>query len=167
MNEANSSYISVDGRCGTAHQCVLDGKATAIAAWLIHVPNFHPAWSYWMLSCASLRDVEGFPPAKLHYPGAEFELILAALDPHVEPDPTDSRTWNWLRPLNYVRQFHGVGEEDAKKLTQGLVARCVHGNLLLELQGFVGAREAWDQAVTSSVDLLIAIKQDEQEANDG
>ena len=132
---------------GRATRCSLAPSPTTKDVWLIYYPGFHPFWDYYALSLASLCDVEGLPPATLHYPEAEYEILLATLDPAFKPDPTDGNTLRIMRPVNYVRQINGISEAGARFVVEKL-AKCVCNNRLVpELQGFAGAVDMWNSAV--------------------
>ncbi len=45
-----------------------------LATFLVNSPIAHPIWSYWMVALVHLRDIPGVPPARKHYPDAEFEF---------------------------------------------------------------------------------------------
>src|SRR4051812_28256938 len=98
-----------------------DQEAT-IAAWLLHLPGAHPAWHQYLLSVVHLRPIDGTRPANKHYPEAEYELALVALDPRFQARPDDLETIHHLEPLNVVRQFHGLNDDQARRLCE-LVAK--------------------------------------------
>lgn len=103
-----------------------------IDAWLVHVPGAHPFWSHWVISVVHLRDVPGTPPAKKHYPEAEYEFLIGALDPDRPlPDPDDPAVGSVrvLMPIDVVEQFGGVSDEDAKTICEGAVRVVLDGSL--------------------------------------
>lgn len=130
------------GVYGTARQVTAPGHRTAkthVASWFMHMPNQAPnnAWDKYMLAISSLAEVPGLPPANLHYPGAEYELVVVALSPDYNPHIDDCDTWVPMDPPNMVHQFHGVTREQAARMAQTLAWACVHGELLTETQIFV------------------------------
>ena len=97
-----------------------------LATFLVNSPIAHPIWSYWMVALVHLRDIPGVPPARKHYPDAEFEFAIASIDPdHGIPDP-DKGPWPLLEPLDCVVQLHGVTDEQAAELCEKAVQLMVH-----------------------------------------
>jgi hypothetical protein len=107
--------------------------------WLVNGP-YHPLWSWWYVSCISLRDVPGVPPANKRYPEAEYELIVFSLNPDPKPprpkvpdldalaagDATRGLP-GFLHPPDVVFQFHGVSEQQAEQILELAVDRIVAG----------------------------------------
>lgn len=112
----------------------------------------HAFWSNYLLSICHLKDVEGTEPAIKHYPEAEYELLVMALDPESKPD--DANTWKYLTPPNVVVQFHGCDEEGAKKVGEKIVEQIKDGALFMEPSGISGAREQWKGYVQHEVEQL-------------
>lgn len=87
---------------------------------------FHPAWDTWAIQLVHLRDVEGLEPPNLHYPEAEFEIGIIAIDPEQCPiDPDRIATLGGLRyltPFDLVKQFDGCSDRQAIRLA-GLMVR--------------------------------------------
>lgn len=87
----------------------------SLASWLIHVPTAHPAWSWYLLTVISLRDIPGMPPAYKQFTGADHEVLIYALDPaHPLPDPDDGDAKvpaKYLSPPNLVHQVGGATDE--------------------------------------------------------
>jgi hypothetical protein len=132
--QQGKSYI---GPCGSAQHVTVDGHPNApagVAAWFMHLPGQAPAaaWDKYMLAVASLDDVPGLPPPHRQYPGAEYELLLVALDPDLGPRVDDVETWMPMRPPNLVKQFHGVTREQVARMAGTLAWACVHGRLPVE-----------------------------------
>ena len=94
----------------------VDG-GTSLTAWLVNRKGAHPLWSWWCVSVVHLRDISGMPPAKKHYPEAEFELMVVAVDPDHSPDPDKAHEgYPLLSPVDVVHQFHGLSDTDAIRL---------------------------------------------------
>src|SRR5690242_19959030 len=82
--------------------------AAGVDVGLVNGP-FHPMWSWWYVSVVSLRDIEGVPPANRHYPGAEYEFLIASIDPDytVDVDAIEAGSAQpvpFLRPIDCVVQ---------------------------------------------------------------
>jgi hypothetical protein len=93
-----------------------------LGVWLAKIPEAHPAWHSYAISVVHLRPAEGVKDANKHYPGAEYEILIFALDPEAELNPNLPRTIGpaLLTPPNLVFQFHGVRDEQAVDLTEML-----------------------------------------------
>lgn len=115
----------IEGRAGRAW---LVGRPTddpadttaSIAAYLMHVPGAHPFWAWYRLDVVHLRDIAGqkHPPVK-HYPEAEYEFLIVALDPASSSyDPEDPRSHRPLTPVNVLEQFHQLNDEQAAHLAK-------------------------------------------------
>jgi hypothetical protein len=126
--------------------------SASIATWFIRAPAWHPFWSCYMLGLVHLRDMSGVKPANKDYPEAEFEVMVWALNPELNPSPADRSTWGMLDPINVRVQFHGIGDDDARTLAAALVRGVVHGSLNPEPSGISGAREYWTKAVRDTAD---------------
>jgi hypothetical protein len=99
----------------------------SVAAWVIYAPYAHPFWhSYW-LSCVSLRDQEGVPPAILYRPDATHELILFALNP-AHPTTIDEQP-HFLTPTNFVGQFPAQSDSHASAIIEQTVRDIINGFL--------------------------------------
>lgn len=105
-------------------------ETASLACWLLHCPGAHPFWSYWTVSLIHLRPIEGGSrPAVKSYPHAEFELMVITIDPNHQPDPDDSRSLHYLRPVDVSEQFHGITDAQAVELTKALVEHVCRGML--------------------------------------
>lgn len=119
--------------------------AATVAVWLCDVPEWSPAWRYYVISAVHLRAIPGAPPPVLTYPGAEYEFLVGALDPARSPDfeAADPTPFHFLSPLNVVEQFHDMNDTAAAALVRSVVEMAVRGEVALEPQGIRGAREHW------------------------
>jgi hypothetical protein len=100
-------------------------KAPAhLASWMVVGDGFHLLWDTWIISTCHLRDVPGVDPPKLDYPGAEYEIVIAALDPNHGPYDPDHLPQGIPRmtPIDLVKQFDGCSDEQAARLV-GLMVR--------------------------------------------
>lgn len=127
--------------------------AVSLATYLMFAPNAHPHWNWHIMLGVSLRPVEGVPAAVKHYPEAEYELMVFALDPDQEvPDP---HTWPLGRgrgllmdPPDAVVQFHGVTDEQAVEV-YSLAAKAVADGILIP---DTDHRQKWIGAIRATVE---------------
>lgn len=119
--------------------------AATVAAWLCDLPGWSPAWRHYMISVVHLRDLPGVRPAHRRYPAAEYEFLVGALDPAqpLDFEAAEPGAFHYLTPLNVVEQFHDMSDEAAAALVKSVVEKAVRGEVILEPQGIVGAREHW------------------------
>jgi len=128
--------------------CPPDWTAT-IASWLVRCNWAHPAWQWWLVSVYHLRAIEGVKPATKHYPEAEFEFMIAALDPskpHPDPD-NPGGGYSFLQPIDVVHQFHGVSDRDAGRICEAAVRAIAAGSISPD-QDY---RRAWRESLDSTV----------------
>jgi hypothetical protein len=106
-------------------------------SWLLHAPNAHPFWSWYVVSTCSLRDVAGMPPATKETRDSSHELVLYALNPFAgRPDPTwlelgaDSRPrWakHLLQPQNLQVHLEHLDDVEMDIVTELFVVGCCNG----------------------------------------
>ena len=139
---------------------------TTVACWFLHLPNQGLGWDKFMLAVVTLADLPSRPPAKKRYPKAEYELLVAALDPKLDPRRDDIETWRVMYPLNVVEQFHGVTPVQAGVVARSCAAGCVTGRLMAETQMYYEPSDGsaprmmvikqladlWTSAVAAAVD---------------
>jgi len=130
-----------------------------IAIWLLNIPGPSPVWDHYALSVVTLQDYPGIPKATLHYSDAEFEVMFVAVDSKKNPQPDDMKSISFMRPLNYLEQFHGVSSEEARLVARILVKAFVDGKLLPEPQGIVGTRKLFRK----TLDLTLEVIEEERE----
>ena len=121
----------------------------AIAGWIVRCVWAHPAWSFWIVTVVHLRAVDDAPPAVRMYPEAEFEFMIAALDPQCvrRIDPDRARGWRYLVPIDICYQFHGIVDEDAVLLCEDAVRAIAAGRISPD-QAY---RDAWQHAIDASI----------------
>lgn len=132
---------------------VPDHRAT-LASWLVKRPGAHPFWQWWLLSVISLRDIEGVPPAHKRYPEAEYEFMIATVDPESHPDPKPEDAlpgFGLLRPIDVIVQFHGVTDDQARRIAGLAIDAIVHGMLSPD-QDY---RRSWESAIRNTVDHFV------------
>ena len=152
------------GLAGAAELVAIDGEhqsGAGLGSYLIDAPGQAPAWDQYVLGLVSLVGPasEGWP-AFLQYPGAEFELMLLALDPHGVVDllaagppageemesvryTADGETpFAHLTPANYVHQFDGVTDQGAASILGRCAGKIVDGTAPAE-PAFPGGRMEW------------------------
>lgn len=131
----------------------LDGADTTITWWLL-TGQWHPIWPQFVISVVHLRDVEGRPPAKLHFEGATHELAVMALNPGDGPAATIhtpevlargglAAVGGFLQPIDVVHQFTATDEEMVQ-LADLCAKACINGVLTPSTDDNRPAfREAW------------------------
>lgn len=118
------------------------GMDATLRQWFIEAPGQSTAWRHYMLTLYHLRDIENTPPAHREYAAAEYELVLFAMDPDLNPSANDVQSWAFLRPRNFVGQFHGMTDEQAQAICDFAAKAIVDGELWAEAP-LSGQREPW------------------------
>jgi hypothetical protein len=142
-------------------------EVSTVACWFIHAPGQGITYDDFMLGVVDLVEREGYPAPTLRYPRAEYELLVAGLDPSLNPIPGDVGTWRQLYPVNVAEQFHGISREQAAQLAEIVAWACVTGRLPVETQAYVEvdgqqptmkyikqALDVWKMSVLRAVDHL-------------
>lgn len=108
----------------------LDPESPNLIRFLLEVPGAHPVWHHWLLNVCHLRDLPDFPIASRSYAEAEYEFSIMAIDPQrcSQPDP-DQPPYPYLTPLDVVEQFHGITDEQARRIGAQAVELIVSGRL--------------------------------------
>ena len=142
----------------------LDQTAT-LGAWFIDSPASSPFWSCYLLALVHLRPIEGARPPQLQYPGAEYELLLVALNPDAKPVADDVETWAYMSPPNVCVQFDSVTDAQAIELLGVIAQACLDGFLplesdLLDIENQktyrpVAHEEIWNRTVRDTADHYI------------
>lgn len=104
-------------------------QEATIAGYVIRGP-YHPFWKWWMISVVHLRPLDGVPPAKKHYPEAEYEFMIMSIDPEKpEPDPDKPfpQDVGYLTPADCVVQFDGVTDEQAAEVCEAAAKTIANG----------------------------------------
>lgn len=103
-----------------------------VAAWIMHAPGSHPWWPWYGVATIALREVEGFPPPVIAYPGATHELMVVACNPDEPlPDVPDGiGTLSHLTPVDQAVQVILPDDARAEELTT-LAVRAVCDGLLV------------------------------------
>ena len=103
----------------------------SLASWIVNVPGAHPFWAYWMVAVCHLRPLPGVKPALKKYEEAEFEFLIATIDPELCPNPTPeyalSEGLRFLTPIDVAEQFHGVTDHDAIRVCEGAIRAILQG----------------------------------------
>lgn len=140
------------GPIGTATRLPLDLLSRhCVTAWFLHLPGVHPFWQHYRLSVVDLAPDPEMRPPVLQYPGAQYELLVIALDPERRPEALNPTTWSALLPVNIALQFHGTGVGGAVRLAEQAARWIVDGRRWVETSDIRGEREAWAQALQAAV----------------
>lgn len=91
----------------------------SLRTYLVNGEGFHPHWTWWRVGMSHLRDIPGVKPAVKHYAGAEYEFMIAAIDPSYPPD-VEAKDGGYrihlLSPIDVVVQFDGLTDDQAARL---------------------------------------------------
>lgn len=142
----------------------VDQTAT-VGAWIVHLPASHPIWPTYLFAAISLEEIPGqSKPPTLHYPEAEFEFIILALNPEQRIDVADRETWHYLSPVNVVVQFDyapTIDPDEKRRLareTVKLAVSCaVRGAMGVEPDDDSRVRPWWTDAVRNSTDHALGL----------
>jgi hypothetical protein len=142
------------GALGEAWMLPLEPKTTpahyaALYSSLIRAPRAHMLWQWHLLTVIHLRDIVGVRPAHKQYPEAEYEIGVYAIDPASTPDP-EHPPFNILRPEDIVVQFHGINDDQAKRIGELATKACVVGRLIPDSD----YRPTWKVAIAETVEHL-------------
>lgn len=135
------------GLTGTATELrIISGgtpaQAATLATWFLRCPGQSPAWDRYLLSIIHLRDLPGVPPAEVRVPGATHEVLLFALDPEPDPQPTAPDSWRFLHPHNVMEQVQLPHDTAAIELL-AKCAQAVLAGILPAEPMLAGAVEPW------------------------
>lgn len=140
----------------------MPGVDTTLCWWLLEGP-WHPLWQQFILSVVRLCDIDGRPPAVLHFPGATHEVAVFALTPPeggtfgaparhpLDVIQSQGLSLGYLTPVEVVHQFTGTDDE----LTQvtALAAQAVVDGVLTPSTDDARERlrEAWLSAYVKTL----------------
>lgn len=122
------------------------------ANFLIYAPGAHPFWDWHAMFAQTLEDVPGVQPAHRHYPGAEYEIAVVALEPD-RPVPSPE-TWPFpgkikiMVPADLLVHFHGCNREQALEL----VTLCAKAVSVGRLVPDSDHRYDWEQTIKKSAE---------------
>jgi len=120
-------------------------RGAEVCNWVVHAPQSHPYWPVVVISCITLRDIPGVPPAVISLPGATHEVYVFALNPDYEVD-MDKGGWAYLTPANFVGQFIEANDTAAAIRVRGSVHEILAGTLNPDSDG----RSQWVQRYSDS-----------------
>lgn len=139
------------GRAGKATEVIIDKAGTVdetatLAVWFLHAPGQSAAWDKYLMSVIHLRHIDGGTREPvISAPHATHELLVAALDPSMEPVAEQAR-WACLTPLNVMEQFEVPTDADAVRLLELSVRAVLAGWLWVE-PPLSGQVEPWRSTV--------------------
>jgi hypothetical protein len=124
-------------------------KTAGVISWLVNRPGAHPWWQWWLVGVSSLRDIPGVKPAHKKYPAAEYEFLIFAIDPDTcpYPEPDDPKGYPALSPIDVVEQFHGIKDEDVKRLCEGAIKAILAGQVSPDQDH----RSLWAEMIATTV----------------
>lgn len=97
------------------------------ACWILQCPAYHPVWHSYVISCVSLKNMEGLPPAVILLPNATHELFVIALNPNFPT--TVNEDFCFLEPINFSAQFIAENDEVASGRIEESVKEILAGVL--------------------------------------
>lgn len=111
-----------------------------LRAWFVEADEgvLDVGFTKWYVGAVTLRDIEGVPPAKRHYPEAAYELDCWTIDPRkdVTVDLYDHRietgdpggiTNILLTPPDIIFQWHGTDDAKAELVAESFVEAILAG----------------------------------------
>lgn len=133
-----------------------DQEAT-VAAWIVTVPGSHPLWPTYQFGMVHLRDLPGVRPANKAYPEAEYEFLIAALDPRGTPghplSPADRESWVVLTPVNITVQFDTGGPDEVTgSICEDAVRHVLEMGAPIEPDDNAGVRPYWKLLIRNTAD---------------
>lgn len=104
---------------------------TQIGSWMIEAPFAHPVWHTYHFSLISLKDVPGMASATLYFEGAQYELVIHALDPDKPRDQAlkDNCMRQHLTPANFAAQFTADHDAAAMQRVERDIQMVIDGQL--------------------------------------
>jgi hypothetical protein len=114
-----------------------------LAMWFLDCPMQATAWRHYNLAIIHLRPIEGVKPAIIRSPGATHEVMLFALNPKLNPSPTNAKSWQYLSPYNFLGQLKLPSDEEAKRGLEAMARDVANGRLWAE-PPLSMQREPWE-----------------------
>lgn len=133
-----------------------DGQAMA-AAWIIHAPWAHPAWSTYLVMVTDLTTPMK-RSAVLVRDDMTHETVVFAMNPYVDIPSLDEMFVSGkameytLSPANYGYQFKASSDEKAIERIQGLVDNIAERTLSPDTD----FRAMWDRIFIDGVSLYVS-----------
>lgn len=128
-----------------------------LESWLLNGPGFHPMWKWWQISVVHLRDVPNVPSAFKHYPEAEYEFVIIALNPEKGTPDVElfeagkeyghPKRAKFLVPQDVSQQFHGVTDVQAAKICEVAIKAILNGHISPD-QDY---RQQWKHSIEETV----------------
>lgn len=124
-------------------------QSAILGVYLINSNTFHPHWTQWVCSLIHLRDIDGVSPAMKHYPQAEFELTVQAVDPEapITERKVSFKDVKFLTPIDSVVQFNGISDDQARGIQRSMMGLIANAQISPD----VDYRATWKQKVSRRV----------------
>lgn len=170
MTETEPTHEGSHGRAWKL--AIPDGTAPKFGAtvchYLITAPSYHPMWFQYNLVVLRLKEIPGLPKAKLQFPGATHELMVAALNPetghgiaghypeHHTPEcmsgsHIEGQDLSYLFPINIAWQVI-ASDEEMEVLADMAVTAVVSGKWNPETADSPDMiRQAWNAGLTRTL----------------
>lgn len=107
----------------------IDQHPACLRGAILYRPDAHPAWSYYFVSIAHLRQVDSLPPPHLMFADATHELMILVCDPKVEPNPRQLLHMKIMQPPNLVHQFCGLSDPQAEFVFKTFLSALADGRM--------------------------------------
>lgn len=116
-----------------------------LGRWNIHAPGQSPAWSWYTVTLADIRDVRD--DLKLD-PDSTHQIAVFSNDPDRATDEQMRAGACFpITPINVVLQFLCWSDDFAVTVTENAVTAAVEGKLMLEPHRIEGAADMWTDRV--------------------
>jgi hypothetical protein len=125
----------------------------SLDSWALHMPGVHPCWSHYLVAGVCLRDFPGCAPAKLHFPLATHEVVVAAIHPDCKPGvQIGVGELTLLEPVNYCQQITTASDEVANRVVQQVAVGFIMDEIFIEPEGIRGARERFVEFIRKAME---------------
>ena len=110
-----------------------------VGLWLMHAPNAHPMWEYYVVLLLHLRPLEGYPTPEKTEDRMQYQITVMTIDPGSAlpnmqslADAQDSSSGlRALHPADFEAQFPDVnGDHNAYEIVDELCIEVVNGILI-------------------------------------
>lgn len=126
---------------------IIPRTSGALSIWILELPNVHPLWNTYQLTVIHLRDIDGVKPAHKIIPGAEYEIMLLALNPEHDPKWDDQESWHFLTPPNFRVQFANASDELTIAVCELFAQWLVDGDIPADPEQCRGSEKLWQDGV--------------------
>jgi hypothetical protein len=121
-----------------------------LAVWLVHTPGMHTLISWWAISVAHMRPLEGCPPVEFpaREEGSSHQVVAVWMDGDLDPD--DRTTWRPGKGFDQSDFAAGITDDGAQELGSLLARGTVDGQVHPDSD----FRTQWRRAVARTAEHL-------------